>query len=370
MYKYTLDQVNTPAAITKIIEDFEINCLPRFALLEKYYLVKNKILDRQLSDEKPNNRIAHGYARYITNMAASYFMGKPARYLTGDDAFKALLDGVLDDNYTNDTNFELAKESSKKGIAFELLFIDETGNLRTSHLRAEDVIPIYSPKIGEFLEAALRVWETKDIAGAVTKRCELYTGREIISFEKGNRDKEYRETGRKAHMLSDIPVIVYWNNEEQTGDYEDVISLIDAYDKAQSDTANDNEYFTDAYLTISAAGGGLAAFNAEGDGDEDRECKEAIKALKQERILFLQEKGQAAWLTKDVNDTAVENFKTRVHDDIFFVAQVPAMTDESFAGNLTGVALRYKFTGLEQLSVMKENKFGSAQKKKLRIVTD
>ena len=35
-----------------------------------------------------------------------------------------------------------------------------------------------------------------------------------------------------------------------TGDYEDVIPLIDAYDKAQSDTGNDMEYFTDAYLCI------------------------------------------------------------------------------------------------------------------------
>jgi SPP1 family phage portal protein len=45
------------------------------------------------------------------------------------------------------------------------------------------------------------------------------------------------------------------------------------------------------------------------------------------------------------------------------------MTDESFSGNLSGIAIRYKLIGLEQLAIMKENKFRLALKKKLAIIT-
>ncbi len=95
---------------------------------------------------------------------------------------------------------------------------------------------------------------------------------------------------------------------------------------------------------------------------------EAAKSLRENRILFLDEKGQAEWLVKNINDTAVENYKNRIHDDIFFLSQVPALSDASFAGNLTGIAIKYKLIGLEELAIMKENRFEAAQKKKVRVI--
>ncbi len=45
------------------------------------------------------------------------------------------------------------------------------------------------------------------------------------------------------------------------------------------------------------------------------------------------------------------------------------MTDESFSGNLSGIAIKYKMTGLEELAIMKENRMRTAQTKMLRIIT-
>ena len=47
-----------------------------------------------------------------------------------------------------------------------------------------------------------------------------------------------------------VPIAIYKNNEEEQGDFEQVISLIDAYDKMESDSLNDFEYFVDAYLAL------------------------------------------------------------------------------------------------------------------------
>ncbi|MEC1178529.1 phage portal protein [Metasolibacillus meyeri] len=350
--------------VKKIIKKFQMEELPRLQKLEQYYQVKNDILGRQLSSEKPNNRIAHGFAKYITNMATGFFMGEGLRIDTEDTEYKKELEEALGD-HANETNFEVTKEMSKKGISFELLYMNEHSEIRSRYFKAEDFIPVYSTSVSEFLEFAIRVWQETDLLTGKTISCAaVYTRTEIITYRQ-KLDKKYEEVGRELHKFPDVPVMIYWNNEEVKGDYEDVLTKIDAYDKAQSDTANDFEYFTNAYLVIAGAAGGLEKVGEY----EDEEGRKAAKTLRQERILFVDEKGQAQWLVKQVNDTAVENFKNRIYDDIFFLSLVPALTDESFAGNLTGVAIRYKLIGLEQLAAIKEYKFLPAYKKKLRLIT-
>ena len=44
-----------------------------------------------------------------------------------------------------------------------------------------------------------------------------------------------------------VPVCTYENNRQRIGDFEKVLSLINAYDLTNSDTANDFEYFLTPY---------------------------------------------------------------------------------------------------------------------------
>lgn len=355
----------TEKLVTKIIEKFKTSYIPRFQQLENYYLVENEIKNRNMDSGKPNNKLAHGFAKYISNMATSFFMGEGVRMDVQDEEYKENLTSVLLKNNIDDTNFEISKEMSKCGVAFELLYMNEEANICFKKFKAADIIPVYSTSVSEFLEFAIRIWTDSNILdGKPIEYAEVYTKTEIITFKKGREDKSYKQDGKITHKFKDVPVIVYWNNEERKGDYEDVITLIDAYDKAQSDTANDFEYFTDAYLVLKGASG----FTKEGGADDEEQ--NAVKTLKQERIMMLDEDGQAQWLIKEINDTAVENFKNRIYENIFFLSQVPALSDESFAGNLSGVAIRYKLIGLEQLATIKENKFLPAYKKKLRMITE
>ena len=75
MYKYKKSQVLDPAFLTKLIRRFKKEYIPRFVKNQMEYEVKTEILNRVMTDGKPNNRLAHGFARYITNMATSYFAG-------------------------------------------------------------------------------------------------------------------------------------------------------------------------------------------------------------------------------------------------------------------------------------------------------
>lgn len=374
MYRFRCDQVIEPEFLTKLIRHFKDEYVPRFLRAQNYYEVKTEILDRTMTDNKPNNRLAHGFARYITNMATSYFIGKPVRYQTGEKTYQDALNDIFKGNHINNLNFEVSKEASKKGIGYLLLFINEAGRLRIKKASAEDIIPVYSPSLDEFLEAAVRIWSESDIDGNLLyEYADVYDAAYIHHYRHPAGTELYEAyapdggTAIEAHYLGDIPVIVVWNNEDRIGDYETVISLMNGYDKAQSDTGNDMEYFTDAYLAITGASDVVEnALSGEG---EDEDSRRALSDFRRNKILFLDEKGQAEWLTKNVNDAATEHYKDRLYRDIFLLSQVPALTDESFSGNLTGIAIKYKLIGLEQLSIMKENKFRSAQTKMLQIVT-
>lgn len=371
MYKFSKEQVAEPEFLTKLVDHFKSMQIPRFEKLEKYYRVKHKILMRTMDDGKPNNRLAHGFAKYISNMATSYFMGKPVKYVVDDEEFKSALTFVLKNNYIDSLNFELAKEASKKGISAELIYVNENAEIRSKKLSADEFIPVYGVTVDEFLECVVRLWSDYDIdRRLVCEHAAVYTDRDVIYYQRDMYSAVFQMTDAAGHMLDDLPVILYWNNEECSGDYEDVITLIDAYDKAQSDTGNDMEYFTDAYLCIRGAGGGLEEMaGAEYSGAGEEESGSTVKSLRENRILFLDEQGQAEWLVKNINDTAVENYKNRLHDDIFFLSQVPALSDASFAGNLTGIAIKYKLIGLEELAVTKQNRFEAAQQKKINIIT-
>ena len=50
------------------------------------------------------------------------------------------------------------------------------------------------------------------------------------------------------NLFGAVPIIEYRNNEERQGDFEQLISLIDAYNLLQTDRISDKEAFVDALL--------------------------------------------------------------------------------------------------------------------------
>lgn len=368
MYKFSIEQVKDPVILTKLVKKFKAKERRRFNKAQRYYEVKNDIYARKMSDLKENNKIAHGFARYITNMATAYFIGKPVRYSVDDEAYQKALDDVLNKNYINMLNFEVSKEASKKGIGFLLIYINEEGKLKIKKCDAEEIIPVFSMSLGEYLECAVRLSEEYDIDGKFLKEgADIYDKERIYHYERTNRAADFEFVSDEPHLLSDVPAIVIKNNEEMIGDYEPQYSIIDGYDKGQSNTGNDVDYFADSYLALVGAGGGLESIGSE---EPDEDGNRAAKNLKEHKLLFLDEGGQAFFIEKNPNDTATENYKNRLFKDLFFLSQVPALTDENFSGNLTGVAIRYKLTGLEELAIMKENNFQAAQHKMIKLITD
>ena len=155
------------------------------------------------------------------------------------------------------------------------------------------------------------------------------------------------------HYFSMVPVAIFKNNEDETGDFEQVISLIDAYDKMESDSLNDFEYFVDAYLA-------LYGFTADA---------EDIAQMKENRVLLMDEGTSAEWLIKQTSDAYVENMKNRLDKDIHKFAKCPNMSDEEFASNASGIAIKFKLLGTENLVSIKERKFKRGLQQRLELMS-
>lgn len=303
---------------------------------------------------KPNNKIANAYASYITDTLTGYFIGEPITYTSIDDKLLQDLTMIFEYNDEADENAELAKTASIYGVAYEMLYFNEEDKMiRFNTLSPLETIPIFDKTIEKKLLAVIRYYDDYDVVEDKT-----YTIIEVIDDAYVRRYRWYSSTDlvlldEYPHYFSMVPVAIFKNNEEETGDFENVISLIDAYDKMESDSLNDFEYFVDAYLA-------LYGLTAE---------EEDVARMKENRVLLMDEGTKAEWLIKQTSDAYIENMKNRLDKDIHKFSKCPNMSDENFASNASGVAIKFKLLGTENLISIKERKFKRGLQQRLELIS-
>lgn len=343
----------TDKVIQRLVENHRSQEFPRLKKLENYYNANNEINRRLMKDpSKPNNKIANAYASYITDTLTGYFIGEPISYTSADETLLQDLTMIFEYNDEADENAELAKNASIYGVAYEMLYLSEEDKMiRFKALDPKTVIPIFDKTVEENLIAVIRYYDDYDVVEDKT-----YTIIEVIDNAYVRRYKlgtSLTLLDEYQHYFSLVPVAIFKNNEEQSGDFENVISLIDAYDKMESDSLNDFEYFVDAYLA-------LYGFTADGDD---------VAQMKENRVLLMDEGTSAEWLIKQTSDVYVENMKNRLDNDIHKFAKCPNMSDENFASNASGVAIKFKLLGTENLVAIKERKFKRGIQQRLELMS-
>ena len=333
-----------------------MNDLPRLLELENYYNTKNKIINRTMADPaKPNNKIANPYASYITDTLTGYFVGETNTYNSNDKTLLQDLSMIFEYNDEADENMELAKNASIFGVAYEMLyFSDEDKMIRFKPLSPKEVIPIFDKSVEGNLLAVIRYYDDYNVVEDKT-----YTIIEVIDAVGVSRYSSSKGSNtlfllvNYPHYFGMVPVAIYKNNEEERGDFEPVISLIDAYDTMESDSVNDFAYFVDCYLA-------LYGFTAEA---------EDVQKMKENRILLMDEGTSAEWLVKNSNDTTIENMKNRLDADIHKFAKCPNLADKEFASNASGIAIKFKTLGTENLVAIKERKFKRGLQQRLELMS-
>ncbi len=328
----------------------------KYDTLHEYYVGRHHILNEtKRNSADPNNRLVVNMAKYITDTATGYFLGQPIIYGSQNEEFLKALQDIFDYNDEQDHNMELAKECSICGDCFEMLYLDEEGRIRFTEVPSGSMVMIYETDSGhQEPAAAIRVVSSRDKYDNLIRKAEFWTASQVLRLRSVNHGM-FNLEAIEEHYWQDVPFVEYVNNKERIGDFEGVISQIDAYNRVQSNTANFFQYNDDAILKVTKLG----------DVTTDD-----IKEMREKGAIILEDGGDVQWLLKEVSDTGLENYKSRLKEDIHTMAEVPHLCDESFGGNLSGVAISYKLWGLEQLCSMKERKFKKGIQRRLRLITN
>ena len=372
--------------LEELITTHKKKVAPKYKKYQKLYENKHKIQNRPKRDaNKPNNKVSNDFFGQIIDNTVGYFLGNPIilNYTEPkkdkamvevdpvdvgvdlgqieDTAVQDELDKICLDNEKDDLFMEWGKEAMIKGLSHILVYQNEESKTKFMRLSPEDVILVYKNSSTKELQYAIRLYDvdTED-TDTTTHYAEVYdaTGYDIFKCVEGGTGAQagkvsgYTFEKRVPHIFGRIPITTMYNNEERMSDLERVESLVNDYDKVLSDVSNEFEAFRNAYLMLKNMVAG----------------KDSLSKLKDEGIIEVMENGDVKFITKQIQTEALENHLNRLEKNIYKFSQVPDLSDENFAGNLSGVAIRFKLFGLETKCIIKERKMEKAIRELFRII--
>lgn len=317
----------------------------RLKKMSAYYLGSHEILDRSTASGT-NNKIVINHAKYITDTNIGYLLGNPVDYaVTDEDKFDITpVNDQYKDQVITNLDTEVAKDVSIFGYQYEYIYSDEDAMPRSMNIDNRNVVLIRDDSMANRKVAAIIYNPKYDEKGKLNGYHLIVADTTNVTEYDSNKDGgALKQTeAPRAHAFGDVPVVEYKNNPEYQGDFEQVITLIDAYNMLQSDRVNDKEQLVDAIL---------AFYGMDFDADQ------AI-ALKEGRMIAnIPANGKVEFLTKQLNEADTDVLRKVIESDIHKISMTPNMTDSEFVGNSSGVAIRYKLLAFEQNIKNKERYF-------------
>lgn len=344
------DEPITNEVVTKFMEKHKLE-VARYEYLKNMYRGIMSIDDEPTKDPwKPDNRLAVNFTKYIVDTFTGYFNGIPVKKSHSDKEILSKLQEFDNLNDMEDEESELAKMACIYGRAFELLYQDEETQTNVIYNTPENMFMVYDDTIKQEPLFAVRYGYDDDykLYGEVYTKETTYALNGTMGF--------YNMTEQAPNPFDDLPVVEFYFNEERMSIFESVISLVNAFNKAISEKANDVDYFSDQYLTF------LGAAVEEED----------LKNIRSNRVINYYGEGSEGknvdvkFLEKPDSDSQTENLLDRLTKLIFQTTMVANISDESF-GSSSGVSLAYKLQAMSNLALSFQRKFQSSLNSRYKL---
>jgi SPP1 family phage portal protein len=158
--------------------------------------------------------------------------------------------------------------------------------------------------------------------------------------------------GEEAHYFSQCPANILVLPEERSI-FDCVIDIQDAYNTILNNEIDDFSAFCDAYMILEGV-----------DADA-----EDIAEMRKQRAASIPEGAKMYYLTKQANDTQIENILKRLHDSIYRVSCCVDFSSESLmSGIASGISIRYKMSGMEQRAGKIEAVMRKALQRRIEVI--
>lgn len=325
----------TEENLSMAVAEFFRRVRPERERLFDYYRGDQPVPKGEAVRGRPNNRLRIPFPHYITEVHTGYFLGvsptlsfqKAETGRVFDDLSSALrLDHLL---------FDIGRDMSICGAGFALVWLERSG-LRACRCDPLSCFAIRGNGAGAPLLGTVRLFQE---AKGVTKGV-LYQADALRPFTWDGMQLSWAPV--EENLLHALPLIPFANNCEGCGDFEQVTGLVDSYNLLLSGAMDDMQSVANAFLALYGMQG-----TTQGD----------IEEANRTRILSLAEGGRAEFVVKNLNHEALAQLENNLRRSILQLSMTPDLSDESFAGNASGVALQYKLWGIEQVRSAKERSF-------------
>lgn len=324
-----------------------------------YGILKSYIDDNpEVQREKPTELLTvNNFADYIATINTGYLLGRNVTYTASEEAQEAnlkLIDDWYSEQHMGRLDSQLGLDLSTYGRAYEINYADEESKVRTAKLSVFNTFVIYDDSYKHKKQYAISYTPQVDDDGKPVKdawNITVWSRDQEIKFSL--KDETLTEEGRDQHFFGRVPVIEYFNNSRLRGDFEPVISLIDAYNILQTDRVIDREKLVDAILAISGA----------------QLSPEDQAGIKSNRTVGLPKDSKIEYVIKELNEANADVLRQVLATDIHKFSMTPDMTDKEFIGNSSGVALKYKLLPFENKAQDKEQYFEDGLRRRLELYT-
>ena len=351
MFRVPKETVMTLPMLQEFLDKHQREVNDRYKKLQDAYESDHDILHQPAKPKyKPDNRIVVNFPKYIVDTVNGFFIGNPIKILADDEKVSEFVEYIDQYNDQDDNNAELSKICDIHGNGYEMYYTDENAELCITYLSPVEAFMIYDESIIERPMFFVRRYTDNDNVewGSISDK----TG--VRNF-KVTGGLKWLDDDWQPHHFGDVPATEYVENAERQGIFEPVMPMVNAYNKAISEKANDVDYFADAYLKV---------LGAQVENDD-------IRFIRDSRVVnFVGENADkiiAEFMDKPNNDTSQENLLNRLERLIFQISMVANISDENF-GASSGIALKYKLQAMSNLEKTKERKFTSGMNRRYKLL--
>lgn len=333
----------------------------RYEKLESYYKGEHDILLRKPKrKDDPCNNVVCNYAKYITDIGSGFLIGEPVSYQSEENDLTDLLEwfkAAEVDVQDNDN----AEDQSIYGVAYELVYMssDESPTPKTASIHPSQAFVIYNDTVELNPVAGVYYHETRDTTTQQVNgyKVEVSTDKQYIRFSVTADYALNGEVTTENNPFGMVTLIEIYNNRFLQGDFEQLISLIDGYNKQQSNRIDDKEAFVNSLMVL----------KGQTLGDTSDEKAETVRSIKENGVVELTADGELSFLTRQADQQGDQLLSESLAKDIHKFSYIPDLTDEHFAANVSGVAMQFKLWGLLQLMKKKERYIKEGQRYRIKL---
>ena len=353
MFYLNKDKPLDSKLLYKMISRFNTTVKPKLQRYKNYYDGKHAILNKRYADDtKPCSKTVIGYPKQIADAYCGY-LATPSfiSYSSNEDIEELMQILRYNDYQTEDA--DLLLDALVYGVGAELMYLDGAGNTRFRLIAPTTCFGVYDDSLTGDLLYFVRMYAVNDWDDSNLYAVDVYSDYDIKHYTMQGENGALTFIGEEPHYFNQCPANIMVMPDEKSI-YDCVISLVDAVNELVSAEIDDYAAFCDAYMI-------LQGFDAD---DED------IAAMRRNRAAVIPADANMFYLTKNANDTQVENIIKRLHDSIYRIAQCPDFSSETFVGGVSsGVAIRYRLTGMETRAGKIEAVMKKALQRRVEVIS-